>query len=266
MPTVRLTEIPAEILALIETRAGPVIKTENLKAGLNSEIAARIYTPEATVFVKGLREGHRRVWTQAREADVNPHVRGIAPALLWRIQAAGWDLLGFEDVSGSHADYAPGSPDLPLVADAMSRLSAIQAPDITLRTMPDRMKEHTATPELFAGDTLCHTDWFPTNVLITGRSAVLVDWAWTSRGAAWIDPASWVVWLIDSGHTPAQAEQWAARIPAWNAAPAACIDTFARATVSVWEEIADGQTEPWVLAMLDAARTWSAYRFPAPRW
>ncbi|WP_155057462.1 aminoglycoside phosphotransferase [Streptomyces blattellae] len=260
MSTERLHELPADVLALIETRTGPVLKHETAVSGLNSEIAARIHTPETTVFVKGLREGHRRVWTQAREADVNPHVRGIAPALLWRIQAAGWDVLGFEDIPGRHADYAPGSPDLPLVADVMSRLSTTQAPDITLRTMSDRMKAHTDTPELFAGDTLCHTDWFPTNVLITGRIAVLVDWAWASRGAAWIDPALWVVWLIDSGHTPAQAEQWAARIPAWNTAPAESIDAFARATASVWEEIADGQTEPWVDGMLHAARTWSAHR------
>ncbi|MBT2674375.1 aminoglycoside phosphotransferase, partial [Streptomyces sp. ISL-14] len=215
-------------MALIEDRTGPVVKAENLNAGLNSEIAARIHTAEATIFVKGLREEHPRVWTQAREADVNPHVRGIAPALLWRVQANGWDLLAFEDIPGRHADYAPGSPDLPLVADVIGRLATTAAPDTIARTMPDRMKAHTSTPELFAGDTLCHTDWFPTNVLITNR-AVVVDWAWVSRGAAWIDPALWVVWLINSGHTPAQAEQWASRIPAWNTAPTPGIDAFARA-------------------------------------
>ncbi|MFE7271235.1 aminoglycoside phosphotransferase [Streptomyces sp. NPDC057623] len=259
MPTVRLPELPADVLALVEAKAGSVIKTENLNAGLNSEIAALIHTADATIFVKGLREEHRRVWTQAREADVNPHVRGIAPALLWHIQAGGWDLLAFEAIPGSHADYAPGSPDLPLVADVIGRVSTVQAPDSITRTMPDRMKAHTDAPELFAGDTLCHTDWFPTNILITNR-AVIVDWAWASRGAAWIDPALWVVWLINSGHTPAQAEQWAAHVPAWHTAPAESLDVFARATVSVWEGIASGQTEPWVLGMLNAARTWSAHR------
>ncbi|MEY9988162.1 hypothetical protein ABIE67_000194 [Streptomyces sp. V4I8] len=39
MPTVRLTEIPADVLALIEAvQAGPVLKAESLNAGLNSEI------------------------------------------------------------------------------------------------------------------------------------------------------------------------------------------------------------------------------------
>ncbi|MEV7004193.1 phosphotransferase [Streptomyces sp. NPDC093982] len=259
MPTVRLREIPADVLALIEGQSGPVVKTENLNTGLNSEIAARVHTADTTLFVKGLRQEHRRVWTQQREADVNPHVHGIAPALIWRIQADGWDLLAFEDIPARHADYAPGSSDLPLVADVIGRVATIQAPDTITRTMPDRMKAHTDVPELFVGGTLCHTDWFPTNVLITNR-AVVVDWAWASRGAAWIDPALWVVWLINSGHTPAQAEQWAARIPAWNIAPSASIDAFARATVSVWEEITDDQTEPWTLDMLNAARTWSAHR------
>ncbi|WP_327591511.1 aminoglycoside phosphotransferase [Streptomyces chartreusis] len=260
MPTVRLSEIPADVLALIEDRTGPVLKTEHMSTGLNSEIAARVHTADTTLFVKGLRQDHRRVWTQQREADVNPHVRGIAPALMWRIQAGGWDLLGVEDIPGRHADYAPGSTDLPIVADVIGRVADIKAPDIIVRTMPDRMKAHTDAPELFAGDTLCHTDWVPTNVLITNRRAVVVDWAWASRGAAWIDPALWVVWLINSGHTPTQAEQWAARIPAWNSAPRAAIDAFARATVSVWEEITDGQTEPWTLDMLAAARAWSAHR------
>ncbi|MGW2725113.1 aminoglycoside phosphotransferase [Streptomyces sp. NPDC001492] len=260
MPTVRLTEVPADVLALIETQAGPVLKAETLTAGLNSTIAARIHTAEATMFVKGLQREHRRVWTQQAEADVNPHVRGIAPALLWRIQAGGWDLLAFEDVAGRHADYTPGSADLLLVADVIGRLGTIQAPDSIARTMPDRMKAHTDTPELFAGGSLCHTDWFPTNVLVADGRTLVVDWAWASRGAAWIDAALWVVWLINCGHTPAQAEQWAARVPAWHTAPARSLNAFARATVSVWKQIANGETDPWVRGMLDAARSWSAHR------
>ncbi|MFI9047285.1 aminoglycoside phosphotransferase [Streptomyces sp. NPDC053427] len=260
LPTERFREIPADVLAVIEARTGPVLKAEPVSGGLNSEIAARVHTSTGTVFIKGLRQDHRRVWTQKREADINPHVRDLAPALLWRAEDAGWDLIAFEDIQGRHADYAPGSPHIPLVADTMTRLSAVQAPDIALRDMPDRMKDHTDTPELFAGNTLLHTDWFPTNVLITGGRAVLVDWAWASRGAPWIDPALWVVWLVKSGHTPAQADQWAARVPAWRTAPAEGVNAFAAATVSVWEQITDGDPEPWTLDMLMAARRWAAHR------
>ncbi|MCY0938529.1 aminoglycoside phosphotransferase [Streptomyces sp. H34-S4] len=260
MPTQRLAEIPADALALIETRTGPVIKYETIGGGLNSEIAARVHAEHTTVFVKGLRSDHPRVWTQKREADINPYVRDIAPALLWRVESAGWDLIAFEDVEGHHADYTPGSPDLPLVADALARLASLTAPGIVVREMPDRMKDHTDTPELFAGTTLLHSDWFPTNVLITGERAVLVDWAWVSRGAAWIDPALWVVWLIKHGHTPGQAERQAARVPVWNTAPKDSVDAFAKATVRLWEEITQDDPEPWTLDMLAAARQWQAHR------
>ncbi|WP_053703386.1 hypothetical protein [Streptomyces sp. WM6368] len=70
--------------------------------------------------------------------------------------------------------------------------------------MPDRMCEHTPNPALFDGDALLHTDRFPTNILVTGDGLRVVDWAWASRGAAWIDAALRAVWLIRSGHSPQQ--------------------------------------------------------------
>jgi hypothetical protein len=42
---------------------------------------------------------------------------------------------------------------------------------------------------LLAGDHLLHTDLNPDNILISDGRAWLVDWAWTTLGAAWIDPA-----------------------------------------------------------------------------
>ncbi|MEV7570515.1 hypothetical protein [Streptomyces tanashiensis] len=61
MPTIRFREIPADALAVIEAHTGPLIKAETVSTGLNSEIAARVHTADATVFVKGLRQDHRRV-------------------------------------------------------------------------------------------------------------------------------------------------------------------------------------------------------------
>ncbi|MFI8448523.1 hypothetical protein [Streptomyces erythrochromogenes] len=82
MPIHRMTGLPADALALITERTGPVLKYETAGSGLNSEIAAHVHTADTTRFVKGLRTGHPRIWTQAREAAINPHVAGIAPALL----------------------------------------------------------------------------------------------------------------------------------------------------------------------------------------
>ncbi|GAO09677.1 hypothetical protein TPA0598_05_03990 [Streptomyces lydicamycinicus] len=60
-----------------------------------------------------MRTDHPRAWTQRREAAVAPFLTGVGPALHWRVEAAGWDLLGFEALDGHHADYSPASPDLP---------------------------------------------------------------------------------------------------------------------------------------------------------
>ncbi|MGW2525384.1 hypothetical protein ACWC09_52425 [Streptomyces sp. NPDC001617] len=40
---------------------------------------------------------------------------------------------------------------------------------------------------------------------MTASNALFVDWGWASTGAAWIDLALWLLWLIAHGHTPAQA-------------------------------------------------------------
>ncbi|WP_435238213.1 aminoglycoside phosphotransferase [Streptomyces sp. YPW6] len=261
MPTDRLTAVPADVLAAIAEATGPVVKTEPVGSGFNSEIAARFHTETGTVFVKGLRADHPRVWTQQREAEINPHVRGIAPRLLWRLETAGWDLLGFEAVDGRHADYAPESADVPAVATLLRRLGQVPCPDLPLKTMPDRMAAYSDTPELFAGEALLHTDWHNTNVLIQNDGgALLVDWAWASQGARWIDPALWVLWLIAGGHTAVQAELWASALPAWDEAPRAAVDAFAQASARLWQEIAGADPDPWTQRMEAAAETWASHR------
>ncbi|GHG74313.1 hypothetical protein GCM10018779_50940 [Streptomyces griseocarneus] len=246
----------------VESVTGPVLKVDMLSAGFNSEIAARLHTPDGTVFVKGLRSDHPRAWTQDREAAVNPYVRPIAPSLLWHIREEGWNLLGFEDIDAPHADYNPGSPHLPLVVEALHRLSNIAAPRIPLRTMSQRMQSYVddeTALELFDGDRLLHTDWNTTNVLIA-QDARMVDWAWASRGAGWIDPALWVIWLIAGGHTPAQAESWAGRTTAWQVAPTRGVDAFAQAQRNLWDEIAGAAPDDWTSRMQRAACQWAVHR------
>ncbi|WP_329446582.1 aminoglycoside phosphotransferase [Streptomyces canus] len=265
MPTHRLTEIPADALKEIESVAGPVLHIKMLSAGYNSEIAARLHFTNGTVFVKGLRQDHPRVWTQQREADINPHTDGLAPALRWHIHKAGWNLLGFEDLDGRHADYSPGSPDVELVLQALWRLAALGAPSsVDLKSMPARMSGHVEDPDetdLFAGSHLLHTDWNPHNVLIADGTARLVDWAWASRGASWIDPALWVIWLIASGHSVNSAESLAGQHPAWDNTPVRSIDAFAQAQRRLWQTIASAdQPDEWTHKLHAAARAWAEQR------
>jgi hypothetical protein len=260
MLTDRLPDVPAEVLAAVAEATGPVVRAEPVGAGFNSEIAARIHTETGTVFVKGLRADHPRVWTQQREADINPYVQGIAPRLLWRLRTAGWDLLGFEAVDGHHARYTPDSADVPLVAATLRRLGQVPCPDVPLKSMPDRMAAYSDTPELFAGERLLHTDWHDTNVLVHEGRALLVDWAWASRGAGWIDPALWAIWLIAGGLTVSRAELWAAELPVWAEAPREGVDAFALASARLWREIANADPDPWTQRMEAAAGAWARHR------
>jgi len=250
----------------IEARTGPITSVRIASAGQNSPLAAIIATADGEVFAKGLPSGHRRVITQAREAAVAPLVKKISPALLWHFDEAGWNVLGYEYAPGRHADYSPGSPDLDRLVQLMNELCAIEAPDDPglFKRAEDRWKPYLDDPEtaaVFAGPVLTHSDWTPDNVLVSEHRAWLIDWAWPTLGAAWTDPACWVLRLMASGgHTAHEAERQAARLPAFQGADPAHIDLFAAANVRLWDEIAQSSTSAWTGKMAQAATSWAAYR------
>ncbi|MFF0142629.1 aminoglycoside phosphotransferase [Streptomyces sp. NPDC005227] len=263
MPTPRITELPDEARSLIEKASGRITDVGTVHGGLNSSIAVIVQTSTRTLFVKGLPLDHPRVWTQQREADIAPHVRGIAPDLHWFVEADGWSLLGFQHVEGRHADFTLNSPDLPAVSGAMAQLVEIPVPRIELKTMAHRLRSYVDDPAdlmWFQGDSLLHTEWNPQNLLITDAGALFVDWGWASTGAAWIDPALWLLWLIAHGHTPEQAEGVASAHPAWELAPPAGLDALARAQQRLWDSIADQSPDEWAQPMQAAALTWNMHR------
>ncbi|MFJ4620307.1 aminoglycoside phosphotransferase [Streptomyces sp. NPDC088812] len=265
MATQRMSfdDLPPTVLSHVETHAGEIIKTETVIQGFNSEIAARIFTTDGSFFVKGLRADHKRVWTQSREAEVNPYLRGIAPELHWQVKDAGWVLLGFEALDGHHADYSAGSPDLPKVADLLCRLGEVPCPAIELRHAEQRLEAYVAKPTdvaHFAGNSLLHTDLNNENVMVDGP-AFLVDWAWATRGAAWLDAAHWVVWLMAAGQLePQSAEGWAARVPAWKTAAPEAVTAFALASANLWEDIASADPGTWTTTVFDASQRWAEHR------
>lgn len=145
----------------------------------------------------------------------------------------------------------------------MRRLGEIPCPDIELRQADQRLAGYVDNPaeaELFKGNALLHTDWNNHNVLITHDTARLVDWGWATRGAAWLDPAHWIIWLIAAGHTPADAESQAAALPTWDTAPPPAVDAFARASNSLWTEIAGNEPGRWSGRMMSASTQWLRHR------
>lgn len=259
-------QLAAPVRAEIERRTGPVRGARTAAAGENSAIAALLSTDRGPVFVKGLRAEDPRVVSQAREAAISPYVRPISPELLWQAEVDGWSLLGFQAAPGRHADYSPGSTDLPKVIDAMQRLALLWCPDLPqLKRAERRWAEYMDEADLpmLRGDTLLHTDYNPANVLIDGPAARLIDWAWPTLGAAYVDPCCLIVRLIFAGHSPEQAEACVQPVPAWNHAPTRCVDVFATALAKMWTQIGAADAKPWKQQMAKAARSWEAHRHRA---
>lgn len=260
-----------DVRQAVENQTGTIRASSTASAGLNSEIAAFLETETGPVFLKALPAGHAGAVRQQREALINPHVQPLSPRLLWHETAAGWNMLAFEIVQGArHANYAPDPGrdelfDLPKLVTAMEILAQIPCPDLPgIKNAQQRWAGYLDEPDdakHFAGDTLLHTDYNPLNILITDAKAWIVDWAWPTKGAAFIDPACLVLRLIASGQDPDLAEQWAAQTSAWQEADPAAVDLFAAVNVRLWREIADQDDAAWKREMARAADSWARYRF-----
>jgi hypothetical protein len=176
---------------LVEARTGPVRAARTVPAGLNSQLAAVLDTENGPLFIKGLRTDHPGVVRQRREAMINPYVLALTPQLRWQAEGAGWNLLAFAYIpSARHADYAPGSADLPAVVQVINRLQSIRCPDLPVKRAEQRWAAYVDDDTdlgLLAGTALLHTDFNPLNVLMTADAAWIIDWAWPTRGAAFID-------------------------------------------------------------------------------
>lgn len=264
MARIDFQDLPAEVRAAISAFTGTIDAATTVSGGSNSAIAARLQTQQGAVFVKGIALDHPQARTQKREAAINPHLPRACPRIKWRLQLAGWDLIGFDVLNGRMADFSPGSADLELVIAALFELSTVSCPNIQdLKQATQRWAEYIPAEilPLLAGDCLLHTDMAPDNILIDEEGAHLVDWAWPTRGAAWIDPAVWVIRLIDAGHTAAEAERWASRFPAFRAASTAALNTFADAHAHLWADIAiQDRHVGWKASMARSAHLWSTYR------
>nr|BFE30812.1 hypothetical protein GCM10010200_030630 [Actinomadura rugatobispora] len=228
-------DLPHEVRDAVAEQTGLVREVRPVTAGSNAELAAVVDGSVGLTFVKAATISGRQARALRREAEINPHVREFAPRLHWTVETGGWLVLGFEHVEGRHANYAPGSPDLNTVAAFIRELHMLACPDVVEMRVERRWEGLAEDVSVLAGATLLHTDLNPRNFLITrfGRPYV-VDWAFASRGAAWIEAGQVIPWLIHAGHSPAEAEAWADQVPAWKLADPAAIDLYAQVSAERW--------------------------------
>jgi len=253
-----------EFWALIRPYTGAVSQVQRTARGFSSDLTALVECDTGSFFVKAVanRPGGRRE-SIIRERQINPTVVPISPELLWCAESDEWIVLGFVAVSGRLSVLGPGSDDLPAVVALLNRIGAVPLPDMAQGWTETRWDRHTgdeAEALLFRGDALLYTDINPSNLLIGAQDSWAVDWAWPTRGAAFIDPACLVVQLVAAGHTAEVAESWAAHCPAWVNAEPRAVDAFAAATVRMYRQFAQRKPGSWLEAMAAAAEEWTALR------
>lgn len=219
--------LPAEVRAGVGAILGePVVEAATQPGGYSPGSADRLrLTSGRRVFVKAV-SGEVNATSAAlhrREAAVTAALPpGLpVPRLLGAYDDGTWVALVLTDVDGRHPHLPWTGPELELVLDALAEIAVRTVPEglelprsgdslrgafmgwEKLRRRPLDGLDPWAAGNLdvlvelaghgtqsMAGEALVHGDLRADNVLLAGGSAVLVDWPYASRGAAWLDSLS----------------------------------------------------------------------------
>ncbi|TDC54461.1 aminoglycoside phosphotransferase [Actinomadura sp. KC345] len=260
-------DLPSEVRAAIETRTGSIHRIEPAPTGNHADIASTVHTGRGRLFAKAARKVSSEldgpeVRSLRWECAINPHVAEFAPRLHWTVEAAGWLVLGFDHVQARHADFTPGSADLASLGKVIDAFQALPCPDVLAGKRIERRWESMAEDvTALAGNALLHADLNPANLLITETGEVhVVDWAFVARGAAFVELALLVPWLVKAGHSVAEAERWVSRFPSWTATAPAAIDLFCRVFADKWDLNLCTNSAAWAVDHAAAARRWADHR------
>jgi hypothetical protein len=250
------TDLPPVAIAGIADRIGGA-DVVPATSGDHAEIAATVIGTYGSAFVKAAHSdlGIRSLRYELLVGETLKPPR--SPAVLWHFETDGWLVAGFEQLDGPHADLSPGSPDLAPLASALAELSNSAVSDVPLFSPLGRLGfEHPAMD----GTSLVHTDLNPANLVVTSGGLRIVDWAYSTKAAPWVELALLAQWLIGSGHTPYQAEGWLARHAAWNEADPKVLDDFAARNAAKWSSKAEQTSLGWVRDLAAWTAEWSIHR------
>lgn len=257
-------ELPPDVQRAAERHTGPIEWAETASHGVMSRLACTVQASSGRMFVKGTRIDDPSAWVYRHEADVTQHAPA-APRVLWRTEAGGWLLVGYEYVDGRYPDFAPDSPDLGPLVRTLTVLSETPWPE-AVRKKPLHTRWADFLPDVrpgLEGRSLAHTDMSPLNMLVTKDDRLcLLDWALACPAPAWADTAFAVLRLISAGHSPEQAEVVACQVPAYGRADPVAVSVFARTVLAAWERRERTDPLPHRAALTTAARSWAAYRGP----
>ncbi|HKE50498.1 MAG TPA: aminoglycoside phosphotransferase family protein [Actinomycetes bacterium] len=223
---IRWTELPESVRAWVESTLGaPVDSAVNQVGGFSPGVAARLTTADGSrAFLKavGVELNPDSVGLHRRELAAMSALPAMpqAPALVAGYDSGDWVGLLMEDIPGRKpalpwirselrqvldtvadvSDQLTPSPwpDAPVTVDYLTRafvhwrtLAAEPPSDLDpfwLARLGELAVLEQDAAQVVRGDSLIHLDVRADNVLLTERDgAVLVDWAWASTGAPWVD-------------------------------------------------------------------------------
>jgi hypothetical protein len=257
-------ELPVAVREAVEQQTGPVTGAALVTEGISTAVRLILDAPGGSVFIKGTRPESSGLVREhlALGAELAPYAPSLSPPLLFRAQADGWDITGWVAVPGRAADLTPGSADIPKVVAVLAELGTITAPDVPgMWSVADYWGRYTDDPRMLDGDALVHTDPHGQNFIVDGDWTWLVDWGWAARGPAWVTAMRLVLFLMEAGWNPADAEQAIASLPAWAEAPPSFITAHAISSVPSWEKAAARQPgNERLRAWAGIARQWAHHR------
>jgi hypothetical protein len=243
----------------VEREISGVDFAASIAAGSACALATELQSAGGRFFCKGNETSDPDVRFLRNEIRVNPFLPAWVPKVLWTVETAGWLLAGFEYVEGRHADFSDGSHDLGLIFDTLARNAKALTPSVARARSFGERWDGLVEPDFVRGNTMVHTDMSPRNFLIH-RQAALVDWASPALGAAWLDAALIVPRLIAAGHSPASAEGWARRVPAFAEARDDAVTAVVAGMRTLWERQQERAPAGHRGPLITAARSWAEYR------
>jgi hypothetical protein len=219
-PRITWADVPQHVRAAVDRHLGsPITTAMSQHGGFSPGAAVRVVCADGRrAFVKaaglalnpdtpGLNRAEIRAL--ALLPDDVP-----APRLLASYDDDDWVALVLEDIEGRRPALPWANGDVALMADALGVLARTTGhpdlpefgkksgvlpawdnvaadPDGIDPRLLDRLPEMTAAQEVAVevtqGSALVHWDARNDNVLICEEQAILLDWAWTCRGAFWLD-------------------------------------------------------------------------------
>ncbi|MER5866542.1 hypothetical protein [Kitasatospora sp. NPDC002040] len=252
--------LPSEARQAVEALTGPVVKAQSADNGVNSAFASLLQMDGDEVFVKGVPTDAPGAWVYRHEADVSA-AAPLAAFPKWRSEGGGWSFYGYEFWPGRHPDFSPESADLPFVAATLAVVSSFPWP-VTIRKKPlsGRLARFIPTDGMGAldGYSLAHTDMGEFNLISSGASVRVIDWALSCPGPEWTDAALWVPRLIAAGHSFDGADRAARTVAAYREADPDRLAVFARTIRAAWASRTAEEALPQRVRLAEAAEAWAA--------